>query len=47
MSTCRFSDIDDIPFNFLIGGNGDVFEGRGWNLIGEHSPGKIKQMKYL
>lgn len=47
MSTCRFSDIDDIPFNFIIGGNGDVFEGRGWNLIGEHSPGKIKQMKYL
>ncbi|CAO1316068.1 unnamed protein product [Diamesa tonsa] len=38
MNTCRISDIDDIPFNFIIGGNGDVFEGRGWNLIGEHSP---------
>ena len=41
MNTCKISDIDDIMFNFIIGGNGDVFEGRGWNIIGEHSPGKL------
>lgn len=45
MNTCKISDIDDIKFNFIIGGNGEVFEGRGWNLIGEHSPGN-KQSKY-
>ena len=44
MSTCKTSDFDDIKFNFIIGGNGVIFEGRGWNSIGEHSSGKIKQL---
>ncbi|XP_066285430.1 peptidoglycan-recognition protein SC2-like isoform X2 [Branchiostoma lanceolatum] len=25
---------DDIGYNFLVGGNGDVFEGRGWDVVG-------------
>ncbi|XP_078597485.1 peptidoglycan-recognition protein SC2-like isoform X1 [Branchiostoma floridae x Branchiostoma japonicum] len=25
---------DDIGYNFLVGGNGDVFEGRGWGVKG-------------
>lgn len=28
---------DDIGYNFLIGGDGSVFVGRGWNYIGAHS----------
>lgn len=28
----------DIGFNFLIGGNGVVFEGRGWDVAGLHTP---------
>ncbi len=27
---------DDIGYNFLVAGNGDVFEGRGWNYTGAH-----------
>jgi len=32
-------DANDIPFNFLIGGDGLIFEGRGFNTIGQHSVG--------
>lgn len=32
-------DWSDISYNFLIAGNGDIFEGRGWDVIGAHSPG--------
>ncbi|XP_026286548.1 peptidoglycan-recognition protein 2-like [Frankliniella occidentalis] len=28
------TDNDDIPYNFLVGGDGLVYEGRGWGLIG-------------
>ncbi|XP_066263796.1 peptidoglycan-recognition protein SC2-like [Branchiostoma lanceolatum] len=28
---------DDIGYNFLVGGNGDVFEGRGWDVKGAHA----------
>ena len=31
------ADLKDIPFNFLIGGDGNVFTGRGFNFEGEHS----------
>ncbi|CAB3226070.1 unnamed protein product [Arctia plantaginis] len=27
----------DIPYNFLIGGDGRVYEGRGWNIVGAHT----------
>ncbi|XP_052872614.1 peptidoglycan-recognition protein LC-like isoform X5 [Anopheles cruzii] len=27
---------DDIGYNFLIGGDGKVYEGRGWNKVGAH-----------
>lgn len=30
--------LDDIRYNFLIGGDGSVYEGRGFNTIGEHTP---------
>ena len=32
-------DWSDISYNFLIADNGDIFEGRGWDVIGAHSPG--------
>ncbi|CAN8009282.1 unnamed protein product, partial [Ixodes pacificus] len=30
---------DDIGYNFIIGFNGLVFEGRGWDQIGAHTVG--------
>ncbi|XP_024120156.1 peptidoglycan recognition protein 5 [Oryzias melastigma] len=30
---------DDIGYNFLIGGDGTVFEGRGWGVVGAHTKG--------
>ena len=27
----------DIGYNFLIGGDGQVYEGRGWNTVGAHA----------
>lgn len=29
----------DIAFNFLIGGDGNVYEGVGWNFMGSHTKG--------
>lgn len=29
----------DIGYNFLIGGDGAVYEGRGWGKQGAHAPG--------
>ena len=37
MDTKKFSDIG---YNFLIGGNGDVYEGRGWDKQGAHTKSK-------
>jgi hypothetical protein len=31
------SQLDDIPFNFLIGGDGKVYEGRGFEYEGQHT----------
>ncbi|XP_013792255.1 peptidoglycan-recognition protein SC2-like [Limulus polyphemus] len=36
MNTKKWSDIG---YNFLIGGDGKVYEGRGWKTRGAHSPG--------
>ncbi|XP_034480252.1 peptidoglycan-recognition protein LC-like isoform X3 [Drosophila innubila] len=30
---------DDIKFNFLIGGDGNVYVGRGWDIVGAHMHG--------
>ncbi|XP_055337271.1 peptidoglycan-recognition protein SC2-like [Paramacrobiotus metropolitanus] len=30
---------DDIGYSFLIGGDGTIFEGRGWNRVGAHTQG--------
>ncbi|XP_004530826.1 peptidoglycan-recognition protein LC isoform X2 [Ceratitis capitata] len=30
---------DDIIYNFLIGGDGNVYEGRGWDVVGAHLRG--------
>lgn len=30
---------DDITYNFLIGGDGQIYEGRNWNKIGAHTHG--------
>lgn len=31
--------MDDIAYNFLIGGNGLIYNGRGWNTEGRHTKG--------
>lgn len=31
------SSLDDIPYNFLIGGDGNLYEGRGFNFTGQHT----------
>lgn len=33
---------DDIGYSFMIGGDGAVYEGRGWNKIGAHTLGYNK-----
>ncbi|KAK2847004.1 hypothetical protein Q5P01_010003 [Channa striata] len=30
---------DDIGYNFLVGGDGTLFEGRGWGVVGAHTKG--------
>ncbi|XP_040903069.1 peptidoglycan recognition protein 5 [Toxotes jaculatrix] len=30
---------DDIGYNFLVAGDGTVFEGRGWGVVGAHTKG--------
>jgi N-acetylmuramoyl-L-alanine amidase len=40
ISLCNlFTDWDDIAYNFLIGENGLVYEGRGWTYVGAHRSG--------
>jgi peptidoglycan recognition protein len=29
----------DIGYSFLVGGDGNVYEGRGWDTVGAHAPG--------
>ncbi|GJQ84802.1 PGRPS1 [Trypoxylus dichotomus] len=31
--------LNDITYNFLIGSNGQIYEGVGWHKVGSHSPG--------
>lgn len=31
--------MDDISYNFLVGGDGFGYEGRGWDIEGQHSHG--------
>ncbi|XP_051512290.1 peptidoglycan recognition protein 5 [Myxocyprinus asiaticus] len=33
----RERDFDDIGYNFLISGDGTVYEGRGWGVVGAHA----------
>ncbi|CAB0038026.1 unnamed protein product [Trichogramma brassicae] len=33
------SGLNDIAYNFLVGGDGLVYEGRGWGVAGQHTPG--------
>ncbi|XP_038548267.1 peptidoglycan recognition protein 5 [Micropterus salmoides] len=30
---------DDIGYNFIVGGDGTVYEGRGWGVVGAHTKG--------
>ncbi|XP_064642227.1 peptidoglycan recognition protein-like [Lineus longissimus] len=32
-------NFDDIGYNFLVGGDGTIYEGRGWQRIGAHARG--------
>lgn len=36
IESARFSDIG---YNFLIGGDGNSYEGRGWDFVGAHTGG--------
>ena len=38
INTNPFQDYDDIGYNFLIGGDGNIYEGRGFGTKGAHSP---------
>jgi len=31
---------DDIKYNFLIGQDGVIYEGRGWGVVGQHTNGQ-------
>lgn len=31
-------NFSDIGYNFIIGGDGNIYEGRGWGLQGSHAP---------
>lgn len=33
----NYNHLKDIPWNFLIGNDGNVYEGRGFNFEGEHT----------
>lgn len=33
---------DDIGYNFLVGGDGSAYVGRGWDLVGAHTKGYNK-----
>jgi len=33
---------NDIGYNFLIGQDGVIYEGRGWDVVGQHIPGHDK-----
>ncbi|PSN48378.1 hypothetical protein C0J52_21011 [Blattella germanica] len=35
---------DDIGFNFLIGGDGNVYEGRGWDVVGSYAGEKYNKV---
>ncbi|XP_044313558.1 peptidoglycan-recognition protein LC isoform X4 [Drosophila rhopaloa] len=35
-------DWDHVGYNFLVGGDGRVYEGRGWNYVGAHTKGYNK-----
>ena len=37
---CRFTSLADWPdigYSFIIGEDGNIYEGRGWNTIGAHT----------
>jgi N-acetylmuramoyl-L-alanine amidase len=34
-----FLEWDDIGYNFIVGEDGNVYEGRGWGIVGAHAPG--------
>lgn len=36
-------DFNDIGYNFLVGGDGAAYEGRGWNKEGAHTKGYNKR----
>lgn len=36
----------DIPYNFLVGGDGFVFEGRGFDIMGAHTFGDRKFYRF-
>ncbi|CAL1570954.1 unnamed protein product [Knipowitschia caucasica] len=35
----KFRDFDDIGYNFVVRGDGSVYEGRGWGVVGAHTKG--------
>ena len=39
----KFSDYADIGYNWLIGEDGRIYEGRGWTAVGAHTRGYNSQ----
>lgn len=37
---CQADGFGDINFGFMIGGDGQIFEGRGFDAVGGHTYGK-------
>lgn len=35
----RSREYSDIAYNYLVGGDGQAYEGRGWNYVGSHTKG--------
>lgn len=39
MCSCHISTSLSVCFSFLVGGDGTVYEGRGWGVVGAHTKG--------
>lgn len=39
MLICLIKDWPDIGFNYIVGEDGNIYEGRGWDEVGAHTKG--------
>lgn len=43
IQTTHMNKFTDIGYNFLVGGDGVIYEGRGWDFVGAHTKGQNAQ----